>query len=97
MKSRETVFDRRLSRHHDELQQLYQGLYHDEEAFQYFLQMLRRCWGERKKAVMNFAEPSGSSPPEKPPGIMTICDSPISRANSVVDSATASGVRLFTT
>lgn len=51
MKSRETVFDRRLSRHHDELQQLYQGLYHDEEAFQYFLQMLRRCWGERKKAL----------------------------------------------
>ncbi len=28
--------------------------------------------GARKNAVMNLAEPSGSSPPEKPPGIMTI-------------------------
>ena len=46
---------------------------------------------------MNFAEPSGSSPPEKPPGIMTIWDARIRRANSAVDSATASGVRLFTT
>ena len=26
------------------------------------------AWGDRRKAVMNLPEPSGSSPPEKPPG-----------------------------
>ena len=41
--------------------------------------------GARKNAVMNFAEPSGSSPPEKPPGIMTIWDARMSRASSAVD------------
>ena len=29
--------------------------------------------GLRKKEAMNFAEPSGSSPPEKPPGSIKIC------------------------
>ena len=53
--------------------------------------------GARKNAVMNFAEPSGSSPPEKPPGIMTIWLSRMRRASSCVLSATASGVRLLTT
>ena len=53
--------------------------------------------GARKNAVMNLAEPSGSSPPEKPPGIMTICDSRMRRASSWLLSATAPGVRLLTT
>ena len=45
-----TDFERRLNRHHDELQWLYRELYHnDEGAFRYFLEMLRRCWGERKE------------------------------------------------
>ena len=48
-------------------------------------------------AVMNLAEPSGSSPPEKPTGIMTIWDSLMRRASSRVDSATFSGVRLLIT
>ena len=53
--------------------------------------------GARKNAVMNLAEPSGSSPPEKPPGIMTIWLSRMRRASSWVLSATASGVRLLMT
>ena len=39
---RQTVFDGRLARHYDELKWLYCELYHDEEAFRYFLNMLRR-------------------------------------------------------
>ena len=46
---------------------------------------------------MNLAEPSGSSPPEKPPGIITIWLSRMRRASSAVLSATASGVRLLMT
>ena len=42
-------------------------------ALQQIAHRLGDLAGARKKAVMNFAEPSGSSPPEKPPGIMTIC------------------------
>lgn len=52
--------------------------------------------GARKNAVMNLAEPSGSSPPEKPPGIMMIWLFLISSTKAAVDSATAAGVRLFT-
>ena len=52
--------------------------------------------GARKNAVMNLAEPSGSSPPEKPPGIITIWLLPISSTSLAVDSATAAGVRLLT-
>ena len=53
--------------------------------------------GARKNAVMNFAEPSGSSPPEKPPGSMTICAPRMASASAFVLSATASGVRLLIT
>ena len=45
-------FDRRLARHYDELKWLYCELYHnDTQAFEYFLDMLRRCWKERKTAL----------------------------------------------
>ena len=53
--------------------------------------------GARKNAVMNFAEPSGSSPPEKPPGSMMIWLFLMSRTSSAVLSATLSGVRLLMT
>lgn len=47
-----TIFDRRLARHYDELKWLYCELYHnDEEAFQYFLSMLKNAWSQRKKAL----------------------------------------------
>lgn len=44
-----SVFERRLARHYDELKWLYCELYHgDLGAFDYFTQMLRRSWEERK-------------------------------------------------
>ena len=48
-----TAFDRRLARHYDELKWLYIELYRDEQAFEYFVGMLRRCWAERKRALRN--------------------------------------------
>ena len=43
------MFERRLARHQDELKWLYCELYHgDIAAFDYFLEMLRRCWEGRK-------------------------------------------------
>ena len=52
-KTGKTVFDRRLARHYDELKWLYCELYKDEQAFDYFVGMLRRCWAERKRALRN--------------------------------------------
>ena len=47
-----TAFDRRLARHVDELKWLYCELYHnDTEAFDYFVEMLRRSWAGRKQAL----------------------------------------------
>ena len=43
---------------------------------------------------MNFPEPSGSSPPENPPGMNKICDSRKRFAKASVDSLIASGVWL---
>lgn len=48
---RESLFDRRLARHYDELKWLYCELYEDEAAFADFVEMLRRCWAERKKPL----------------------------------------------
>ena len=46
------AFSRRLDRHYDELKWLYSELYHnDRKAFDYFLQMLRRAWSDRKAAL----------------------------------------------
>ena len=43
------VFAKRLSRYYDEMKWLYGELYHgDEEAFDYFLEMLYRNYSERK-------------------------------------------------
>lgn len=48
---RASVFDQRLARHYDELKWLYCELYRDEAAFAAFVEMLRRCWAERKKPL----------------------------------------------
>ena len=45
------LFEQRLSQRRDELKWLYLELYHDEAAFHYFVQMLRRCWDERKPSL----------------------------------------------
>ena len=46
---RRSRFDIRLEQYYDELKWLYMELYDDEEAFEYFLAMLRRNFRERKK------------------------------------------------
>ncbi len=46
-----SVFDERLARHYDELKWLYCELYQDEEAFRYFLDMLKDAWKGRKKPL----------------------------------------------
>ena len=47
-----STFDVRLEKHYDELKWLYCELYHnDEEALRYFLEMLKRAWQARKKAL----------------------------------------------
>ena len=48
---KQTVFEQRLSLRRDELKWLYLELYRDEAAFDYFVQMLRRCWDERKPSL----------------------------------------------
>lgn len=53
--------------------------------------------GLRRTVAMNLPEPSGSSPAEKPPGIMRICDSLICWASSVRDSSTCLEVRFLKT
>ena len=44
-------FDTRLEVYYDELKQLFMDIYHDEEAFEYFLDMLRKNFRERKKTL----------------------------------------------
>ena len=51
MAKKNSVFSRRLEWHLDELKWLYQELYHDEHSFSYFLEMLERSWGERKRPL----------------------------------------------
>ena len=51
----------------------------------------------RKNAVMNLPEPSGSSPPENPPGINTICEVFSSSANFSTEREMPSAVRLLMT
>ena len=48
--------------------------------------------GGPEKAVMNLPEPSGSSPPEKPPGRKMIWLLRVAWANRAADAATWSGV-----
>ena len=51
------VFAKRLSRYYDEMKWLYGELYHgDEEAFDYFLEMLYRNYSERKEALRRLDE-----------------------------------------
>ena len=47
----ETSFDRRLARHRHELRQVYDSLYHDAAAYDYFEGMLRRMWQERSATL----------------------------------------------
>ena len=46
-------FDIRLEKYYDELKWLYMELYNDEKAFEYFLNMLRKSFKERKASLRN--------------------------------------------
>lgn len=49
---KETMFEKRLGTHYEELKWLYRELYRDGEAgFDSFLEMLERCWEQRKEAL----------------------------------------------
>ncbi|MBR0469177.1 MAG: alpha-amylase family protein [Mogibacterium sp.] len=48
---RRSRFDSRLEVYYDELRDLFMGIYHDEAAFEYFLDMLRKSYKERKKTL----------------------------------------------
>lgn len=48
---RRSRFDVRLEKYYDELKWLYMELYNDEEAFKYFVKMLRRNYRERKETL----------------------------------------------
>ena len=50
-KKRRNVFGERLAEHYDELKWLYMELYDDEAAFDYFVKMLKRSYGERKQTL----------------------------------------------
>ena len=49
-------FDERLARCEEELKETYLGLYHDEKAYDYFVQMLRRCADERPQELRDLDE-----------------------------------------
>ena len=52
MKPEKSTFEQRLDAHMDELKWLYCELYHgDEDAFSYFLNLLRQAYAQRNKAL----------------------------------------------
>ena len=53
---RRSRFDIRLEEYYDELKWLYMEIYNDEVAFEYFLDMLRRNFKERKKSLREVDE-----------------------------------------
>ncbi|WP_044914494.1 alpha-amylase family protein [Butyrivibrio sp. WCE2006] len=69
-KKKESVFDKRLENYYDELKWLYGELYHgDEQAFNYFITMLRHFYDTRDKSLKEWDEKK-----EKNPGWFTGCN-----------------------
>ena len=48
---RRRIFNERLDEYYDELKWLFMEIYDDEEAFAYFLKMLRRSYWDRKRSL----------------------------------------------
>ena len=48
---RVNLFKKRLDTYYDELKQLYLDIYHDENAFNYFVTMLKKNYRERKASL----------------------------------------------
>ena len=59
---RRSRFDARFRQYYDELKWLYMELYDDEEAFDYFVKMLRKCYKERKKSLRDVDARRESNP-----------------------------------
>ena len=62
MASRKDTFAERLAVYYDELKDLYLGLYDDEEAFEYFLAMLRQGFRNRKQSLRSMDEKRMADP-----------------------------------
>ena len=61
-KHRRNVFGERLAEYYDELKWLYMELYDDEQAFDYFMKMLKRSYRERKQTLRAVDERRKSNP-----------------------------------
>ena len=59
---RKNRFDDRLEQYYDELKWLYMDIYHDEAAFEYFMDMLRRNYKERKRSLREVDERRKANP-----------------------------------
>ena len=60
--ARRSAFRQRLDEHYDELRWLYMEIYNDEAAFEYFLEMLRRSYSERKRTLREVDARRSSNP-----------------------------------
>ena len=59
----DSTFTRRFTRHEDELRWLYMELYHgDQQAWDYFVSMLWRCWTERPDSLRALDEAREANP-----------------------------------
>ena len=50
------TFDTRLKEREEELRYLFNELYHDDNAYAYFVSMLKRMYGERSNALKKWDE-----------------------------------------
>lgn len=50
-KKKTSRFDEKLAEYYDELKYLYMEIYDDEQAFKYFLKMLRKAYKDRKQSL----------------------------------------------
>ena len=62
VKKRRDIFGERLREYHDELKWLYMELYDDEQAFDYFLAMLKKSYKERKRTLRSVDERRSADP-----------------------------------
>ena len=61
-KKRVSRFDEKLAEYYDELKYLYMEIYDDENAFKYFLKMLRKSYKDRKQSLRSVDKRRESNP-----------------------------------
>ena len=62
MAKKQSAFEIRLEEHMDELRSLYMDIYHDEQAFEYFLGMLKKSYKDRKPTLRAVDERRKANP-----------------------------------